>query len=197
MLLQVEEHRSKHTLRILRELLGINREQLAKLIDRSRFTIRAIEQGKLSLSFAVAAKVTAVTGIGIEWLIDNDPKQPPVDKRGNPYDPALAGKLQDKILAQANGLAPGELSRLMSFSLYTKIQPVLARMLKNRSGSVVALVNQLADLIQDASDDAGIPEKETPDPEIPTDETLSRIGRDVEQCQALVRERGSGSGSAG
>jgi DNA-binding XRE family transcriptional regulator len=197
MLPQVEEHQSKHTLRILRELIGLNRVQIAKLIDRSEFTIRAIEQGKLPLSLPVAAKVSGATGIGIEWLCDNDPNQPPVDKRGDPYDPALVGKLQDKILAQANGLAPSELSRLMSLGLYAKLQPVLARMLKNRSGSVVALVNQLQDLIQDASDDAGIPQKETSDPEIPTDETLSRIGRDVEQCQALVRERGSGLRSAG
>jgi transcriptional regulator with XRE-family HTH domain len=174
----------------------MNREELAKLIGRSPLTVRAIEQGKLPLSFAVAAKVTAATGIGIEWLIDNDPKQPPVDKRGAPYDPALAGKLQDKLLAQANGMAPGELSRLVSFSLYAKLQPVLARMLKNRSGSVVALVNRLGDLIQDAADEAGIPQKETPDSEIPTEETLSRIGRDVEQSQALVRERGSGSSSS-
>jgi hypothetical protein len=101
------------------------------------------------------------------------------------------------MLAQANGLAPSELARLVSFSLYARLQPVLARMLKNRSGSVVALVNQLQDLIQDASDDAGIPQKETPDPDIPTDETLSKIGSDVDQCQALFRERGSGSRSAG
>jgi DNA-binding XRE family transcriptional regulator len=171
----------------------MNREQMAKLIDRSPLTVRAIEQGKLKLSFSVAAKVTAATGIGFEWLIDNDSSKPLVGKRGEPYDPALAGQLQDKMLAQANGLAPGELSRLVSFSLYAKLQPVLARMLKNRSGSVVALVNQLGELIQDASDDAGIPQKETPDPDIPTDETLSKIGRDVDQCQALVSERGSGS----
>jgi len=192
----VEEHRSKHTLRILRELLGMNREELAKLIDRSPLTVRAIEQGKLTLSLGVAAKVSAATGIGVEWLIDNDPGRPPVDKCGKPYDPALAGKLQDKILAQANGLAPGELSRLVSFNLYAKLQPVLARMLKDRSGSVVALVNQLGELIHEASLDAGIPQKETPDPEIPTLETLARVGRDVDQCQALVRERGSGSSNS-
>lgn len=174
----------------------MNREELAKLIDRSPLTVRAIEQGKLPLSLGIAAKLSAATGIGIEWLTDNDPNQPPVDKRGAPYDPALAGKLQDKILAQANGLAPGDLSRLMTFSLYAKLQPVLALMLKNRSGSVVALVNRLGDLIQDASDEAGMPQKETPDPEIPTEATLARIGRELDQCQALLRERGSGSSNS-
>jgi hypothetical protein len=174
----------------------MNREELAKLIDRSQFTVRAIEQGKLPLVFSVAAKVSAATGIGMEWLTDNDPNQPPVDKRGNPYDPALADRLQDKIFAQANGMEPSELSRLLSLSLYAKLQPVLARMLKNRSGSMVALVNQLGDLIEDASDEAGIPQKEAPEPEIPTEETLARIGRDVDQCQALFRERGSGSSNS-
>jgi transcriptional regulator with XRE-family HTH domain len=192
----MKEQPNKHTLRILRERLGMNREELAKLIDRSPLTVRAIEQGKLPLSLGVAAKLSAATGIGIEWLTDNDPNQPPVDKRGNPYDPALAGRLQDKIFAQANGMAPGELSQLVSFSLYAKLQPVLARMLKKRSGSVVALVNRFGDLIQDAADEAGIPQKEAPDPNIPTEETLSRIGRELYQCQALVRDRGSGSSSS-
>jgi DNA-binding XRE family transcriptional regulator len=100
MLLQVEEHRSKHTLRILRELLGMNREQMAKLIDRSAFTVRAIEQGKLPLSLSVAAKVSGATGIGIKWLCDNAPNQPPIDKRGDPFDPALASGARRQAAGQ-------------------------------------------------------------------------------------------------
>jgi hypothetical protein len=58
---------------------------MADLVECSRPTIQAIELGKLPLSEKLAKRIDHETGIGLEWLLANNPATPPVDGLGFPY----------------------------------------------------------------------------------------------------------------
>ena len=69
----------RHTLAVLRTFLGLTQKEMADLVECSRPTIQAVELGKLPLSEKLAKRIEHETGIGLEWLLNNDTRKPLVD----------------------------------------------------------------------------------------------------------------------
>jgi DNA-binding XRE family transcriptional regulator len=76
---------TRHCLAFLRKLLGLTQAEMASLVGCATVTIKAVELGKLKLSFKLAERISAKTGIHIHWLQNNDLKAPLTDDRGSPY----------------------------------------------------------------------------------------------------------------
>jgi transcriptional regulator with XRE-family HTH domain len=75
----------RHTLAVLRTFLGLTQKEMADIAECSRPTIQAIELCKLPLSDKLAKRIEHETGIGLEWLLTNDPAKPPLNGFGGPY----------------------------------------------------------------------------------------------------------------
>jgi DNA-binding XRE family transcriptional regulator len=89
----------RHTLAVLRTLVGFTQKQLAQILDCSVPTVQAIELGKLKLSMELAMRVSFQTRISTEWLMAADVSQPPVTNEGKPYTKALFEQRQAAILS--------------------------------------------------------------------------------------------------
>jgi transcriptional regulator with XRE-family HTH domain len=75
----------RHPLAVLRVLVGLTQKEMAAILDCSTPTIQAVELGKLKLSEKLAEHISIKTGIKIDWLLQNDVGQPPMDVAGAPY----------------------------------------------------------------------------------------------------------------
>ena len=85
----------KHNLARLRLFLNLSRNrkdrprigqrEMACIAGCSTPTIQAIEGGRLALSESLARRISAATGVGLRWLLENDLKAPIVNRRGQPY----------------------------------------------------------------------------------------------------------------
>jgi transcriptional regulator with XRE-family HTH domain len=65
-----------HVLAVLRKNLSLKQPELARLAGCSAATIQAIELNKLSLSPGLAGRISAATGVDLDWLQANDLNQP-------------------------------------------------------------------------------------------------------------------------
>src|ERR1700738_1645722 len=65
-----------HVLAVLRKNLSLKQPELAKLVGCSAATIQAIELNKLSLSPGLAGRISAATGVDLDWLQANDLNRP-------------------------------------------------------------------------------------------------------------------------
>lgn len=75
----------RHTLAVLRTLIGFTQKEMAQILDCSVPTVQAVELGKLKLSMDLAQRVHFQTSISTEWLLADDVSQPPVTEQGKPY----------------------------------------------------------------------------------------------------------------
>ena len=67
----------RHTVAILRTLIGLTQKELAALVGRSTRTIQAIELKQLPLSEELALRMAEETGVDEGWLLQNDLNEPP------------------------------------------------------------------------------------------------------------------------
>jgi transcriptional regulator with XRE-family HTH domain len=65
-----------HILAVLRKNLSLKQPELAKLVGCSAATIQAIELNRLSLSPGLAGRISAATGVDLDWLRANDLNRP-------------------------------------------------------------------------------------------------------------------------
>lgn len=65
-----------HVLALLRVALNLKQDELAKLAGCSTATIQSIELSRLTLSDSLAARISAATGVDLNWLRANDIKVP-------------------------------------------------------------------------------------------------------------------------
>jgi DNA-binding XRE family transcriptional regulator len=72
------DDKKQSKLAVLRKICGLSQKEFAKLVRRSVFTIRALEQGRLKLSENLAMKIGTETGVNITWLLEGDVQTPPV-----------------------------------------------------------------------------------------------------------------------
>ncbi len=75
----------RHTLAVLRLIIGLTQKEMADLCECSTATIQAIELGKLKMSLTFADNVTNKTNVQLDWLMRNNVNAPPVDGYGKPY----------------------------------------------------------------------------------------------------------------
>ena len=84
----------KTTAAELRHIIGITTDKWAKLLDRSEPTIHSLESGRLKLSADLALIMNYESGISIKWLLDGNPKAPPVAEFGEKYSREFFEKVQ-------------------------------------------------------------------------------------------------------
>ena len=70
-------YESRHTLAVLRKIIGLSQSELATLAGCSKRTIQAIEIGRLKLSENLAARIAHETGVTQGWLLGGDYHAPP------------------------------------------------------------------------------------------------------------------------
>lgn len=91
--------RQKTTVAVLRQLLGLSVEEFGQLIGKSVSTVTKLENGLLKLSAETAIKISHETGVDVEWLMAEDPKEDPywtdpAWDRKEPYNKELFEKIQ-------------------------------------------------------------------------------------------------------
>lgn len=74
--------KKKHTLAVLRRIIGLNQTEMAELMGCSKAAVQSIELGRLKLSDKLLEAVVLKTGISPKWLLDGDPEMPPVTTDG-------------------------------------------------------------------------------------------------------------------
>lgn len=89
----------RHTLAVLRTLIGFTQKELAQILECSTPTVQAVELGKLKLSLDLAERVHFQTGVCTEWLLADDVSQPPVSPQGKPYTKARFEEMQAALLS--------------------------------------------------------------------------------------------------
>src|SRR5213082_2643402 len=89
----------RHTLAVLRTLIGFTQKEMAAILGCSVPTIQAVELGKLKLSTDLAQRVHFQTGVSPEWLLATDVSKPPVSSHGKPYTKALFEEMQAALLS--------------------------------------------------------------------------------------------------
>jgi transcriptional regulator with XRE-family HTH domain len=67
----------KTTPAVLRSILGIKDVEMAELLGCSTSTIHSVESGRLKLSESLALRMSLVTGVNVDWLLDGDTSKPP------------------------------------------------------------------------------------------------------------------------
>ena len=87
----------RHTLAVLRTVIGITQKEMAALLECSVPTVQAVELGKLKLSDRLGERVREQTHISLQWLLDNNVGQPPVGDGGKPYTKAIFEEVQSRI----------------------------------------------------------------------------------------------------
>jgi transcriptional regulator with XRE-family HTH domain len=77
----------KHTVAVLRSVIGVGQKELAALVDCSPATIQSIElnSGRLKLSESLAERISHETGVDLNWLLSNDTRKQPTAFGGKPY----------------------------------------------------------------------------------------------------------------
>ncbi|MHB8522921.1 MAG: helix-turn-helix domain-containing protein [Limisphaerales bacterium] len=89
----------RHTLAVLRTLIGFTQKEMAAILECSTATVQAVELGKLKLSMDLAQRVHFQTGVSTEWLLAADVSQPPVSSQGKPYTQALFEEMQAELVS--------------------------------------------------------------------------------------------------
>ena len=75
----------RHTLAVLRTIIGITQKEMADIIECSTATVQAIELGKLKMSLKLAGNLFHQTSVNLDWLMNDDVTKPPIDYEDNPY----------------------------------------------------------------------------------------------------------------
>ena len=89
----------KTTVAVLRLMLGLSVQEFGQLIGKSISTVTKLENGLLKLSVETAIKISHETGVDVEWLMAEDPKEDPYwtdegRNRKEPYSKELFEKIQ-------------------------------------------------------------------------------------------------------
>jgi DNA-binding XRE family transcriptional regulator len=142
----------------LREVCGLSQKELAALVNRSIFTIRALEQGRLALSIELAIEIAAATKVSSRWLLDNSPAppsipDPPVDGKGNILR-------REGFEAHRAALATGseELSREMMLDMLVTVQGTAADLMMvilktNNAKSALVAIHRLTNFLAQLADE--------------------------------------------
>jgi len=84
----------RHTLAVLRTMIGKTQKEMAAMLECSTPTIQAVELGRLNLSEKLAILISQRTGINLTWLLTNDVAQPPIDGEEAAYTKATFEKFR-------------------------------------------------------------------------------------------------------
>ncbi|MGZ4974748.1 MAG: helix-turn-helix transcriptional regulator, partial [Limisphaerales bacterium] len=89
----------RHTLAVLRTIIGITQKEMAQLAECSPPTIQAVELGKLKLSEKLGGLIALRTGIALKWLLDDNVASAPVTEEGHPFTEEVYHQTQSFLAA--------------------------------------------------------------------------------------------------
>ena len=89
----------RHTLAVLRTIIGIPQKEMAEILECSTATVQAIELGKLKLSEKLARNLVNQTAVSLAWLLQDDVTKPPVDFQDKPHTRDTFEKRQATLFA--------------------------------------------------------------------------------------------------
>ena len=100
---RMRNYAPRHTLAVLRGIIGHSQQELADLVGRSPRTIQAIEIGRLPLSEDLAVRVSHETGVSMQWLLGGDlDAMPQTAMSDRPFDKAIFDDTRSSIAAGAD-----------------------------------------------------------------------------------------------
>ena len=117
----------KHTLAVLRLLIGLTQKEMAAVLHCSAPTIQAIELEKLNLSEKLAGFASLQTGINLAWLLNNDVTQPPIDVKGKPYTTKTFEEFQAIAGFRKEPMHASELASFFRDKLSRRLSALLLR----------------------------------------------------------------------
>ena len=88
----------RHPMAVLRLILGLGQKEMATLLKCSKPTIQAIELGKLKISARLAHETVMQTGISLEWLLNSNAQEPPVNTWTGQYTADTFKQVQAELI---------------------------------------------------------------------------------------------------
>jgi transcriptional regulator with XRE-family HTH domain len=117
-----------HVLSVLRENLRLSQSELAGMVGVTASTIQSIELNRLALSKLLAARISGMTGVDLDWLLKND-LSAPMPEIVNEYeklDPsirahdatiALLGEVFDRLFAAVGRIEKTQARTMLEISI--------------------------------------------------------------------------------
>jgi transcriptional regulator with XRE-family HTH domain len=116
-----------HNLRRLRELLGLKQDDFAKEIRISASMLQKLEHEQKPLKPRVAEDIADRTGISADWLLRNDPAEPPFDEKNRPYSRDRYARTQFTRRELLPALKPPFAVRALLLENYAKARDLFLR----------------------------------------------------------------------
>ena len=164
------------------------------MLRMSKSLLHQLEHEKLKLTRRVAEDISARTGISADWLLRNDPKEPPVGARGERYTEAQYDRARINRFDLRPTHAPPILIRTVLLQRYAEMRDLFLRPEMHKHLIKFLLDLQLLTVRYDAKADypasytAGDAAREQDEREKP-DRLFPGIIKDTERCYKAVMLR--------
>ena len=123
----------RHPLAVLRLIIGFTQKEMASLLNCSCPTIQAIELGKLKMSERLAQETVQKTGVSLAWLLNTDPKAPPVGESNVPYSVTIFEQTQANLTRKfTDETDPDFSSEFLAWCLWGTASMMLAAIQEDR-----------------------------------------------------------------
>ncbi len=133
----------RHTLAVLRGIIGYRQKEFAELVGKSTPAIQAIELGKLPLSDKLAERISYETGIFLGWLLDDDVTRSPISRHGEPYTREFFQSYRSVLAANGGYDEPEEADIRIRFLLACEIGEIMATAISAKKSGQMALFSYM------------------------------------------------------
>jgi transcriptional regulator with XRE-family HTH domain len=131
-----------HVVALLRKALRLKQSDLAALVGCSAATIQSIEMLRLKISKRLAARISAATGVNVDWILNNDINvpMPPIQQIDPELEPekqkgdatiALLFEILSRVFSQIRKLERSPARTTLEIFIGAQLEG-----LKNHTGSV-------------------------------------------------------------
>jgi DNA-binding XRE family transcriptional regulator len=122
----------QHPVSVLRRQIRKTQKEMGELVGCSAKTIQAVEYGKLELSEILAQKISAQTGVDLEFLLGGDAGRPPIDVEGRPYTSEIFDQTQSELKHPAQEAVTTKHADAVLASYVQQICAILAQAVYDR-----------------------------------------------------------------
>ena len=129
----------RHTLAVLRRIIGYRQKEFAELVGKSTPAIQAVELGKLPLSDKLAERISFETGIFLGWLLDGDVTRLPISRHGKPYTKEFFQSYRSVLAANGGYDEPEDADIRIRFLLACEIGEIMATAIAAKRSGQMAL----------------------------------------------------------
>jgi len=145
----------KTTPAVLRSVLGIKDVEMAELLGCSTSTIHSVESGRLKLSDSLALRISLVTGVNVDWLLDGDTSKPPTTiYHARPYSRA---EFEHWLLSKTETLRVDKMQRAIDIiECFAQLRAILESANKRGVGDYIMARYKLGVAIEALRDQFGL-----------------------------------------